>query len=55
MYAEIESIEADQRRFRIWLAALILGLLLLPFAGWFGRSAYPHFKEKREQSHNCGI
>jgi Flp pilus assembly protein TadD len=50
MHAEIDSIEADQRRFRNRLVALALGLVLLTVAGWFGRSAYHHFKEKREQA-----
>ena len=41
------SFEADKRRFRIRLVGILIGLLLLAVAGWFGRSLYHHFKEKR--------
>ena len=42
------SIEGDRRRFQMWVAGSIIGLLLLAVAGWFGRIPYRHFKEKRE-------
>lgn len=41
------SFEADKRRFRIQLVVVLIGLLLLAVAGWFGRSLYHHFKEER--------
>ncbi len=44
------SFEADKRRFRMWLAGIILGLGLLALAGWLGRSHYRHFKERRAQT-----
>ena len=50
MQAELDSIEADQRRFRIRLALFALGLALLGVGGWFGRTAYRHVKERREQA-----
>lgn len=42
------SIEADERRLRMWLMGSIIGLLLLAAAGWLGRIPYRLFKEKHE-------
>jgi hypothetical protein len=41
------SFEADKRRFRIQLVGILIALVLLAVAGWFGRSLYHHLKEKR--------
>ena len=40
----------DRRRFWILTAVILVVLLMLAVAGWLGRSAYRHFKEKREQA-----
>src|ERR1039458_4361826 len=40
----------DRRRFWILTAVIVAVLLMLAVAGWLGRSAYRHFKEKREQA-----
>ena len=50
MHAELDSIEADQRRLRLWLVAIAFGCLGLAVVGWLGRSTYRHFKERREQA-----
>src|ERR1035438_1598648 len=50
MYAEENSIEADKKRFWLRLVAIIIVLLLLAMAGWFGRYPYRHFKERRFQA-----
>jgi len=42
-----DSIEGDRRRFQIWVAGSLIGLVVLAVAGWFGRIPYRHFKEKR--------
>jgi len=44
------SFEADKKRFRLWLAGTVFLLLLLVALGWFGRTAYRHFKERHEQA-----
>jgi Flp pilus assembly protein TadD len=41
------SFEADKRRFRIQLVGILIALVLLAVAGWFSRSFYHHYKEKR--------
>ena len=40
----------DRKRFWILTAVIVAVLLVLAVAGWLGRSAYRHFKEKREQA-----
>jgi len=47
MVKEYNSFEADKRRFRIQLVGILITLVLLAVAGWFSRSFYHHFKEKR--------
>lgn len=44
------SFKADKQRFWLGLAGIILGLGLLAVAGWFGRSHYRHFKERRAEA-----
>lgn len=44
------SIEADQRRFRLWIIGIVLAVLVLAVAGWLARPGYRHFKEKRFQT-----
>jgi predicted Zn-dependent protease len=44
------SFEADKKRFRLWLAGIFFILLVLAAVVFFGRSAYRHFKEQRDQT-----
>jgi tetratricopeptide (TPR) repeat protein len=50
MYAEENSIEADKKRFWFRLVVILIGLLLLAMAGWFGRYPYRHFTERHFQA-----
>ena len=48
MDQQYNSFEADKKRFRMWVAGIIAGLLALGAAIWFGRIPYRHFEEKRD-------
>ena len=44
------SLEGDRRRFRFWLAGIVLTMLALALLGWLSRPIYRQFKEQRAQA-----
>src|ERR1035437_2607211 len=42
--------DREKNHLWIWTAGTLIGLLLLAATGWFGRSAYRHYKEKHSLS-----